>query len=59
LPWKEFFMPLDPFDPRDPRGQEPGGERLRVRLNRVAGEVIDCVVQYETAVDAMAGLTRR
>ena len=52
-------MPLDPFDPRDPRGQELGGERLRVRLNRVAGEVIDCVVQYETAVGPMAGLTRR
>jgi hypothetical protein len=49
LPWRpDFFVPIDPADPRNDDRLDPRGERIRVRLNREGGQLVDYVVQYET-----------
>lgn len=46
MPWREFFIPIDPDDHRNADRQNPGGERIRVRL--AGSSLDDFVVQYET-----------
>ena len=46
MPWREFFIPTDPDDPRNADRQNPGGERIRVRL--AGSSLDDLVVRYET-----------
>jgi gamma-glutamylcyclotransferase (GGCT)/AIG2-like uncharacterized protein YtfP len=49
VPWRpDFFVPLQPYDRRNDDRLDPKGERIRVRLNRERGELVDFVVQYET-----------
>ena len=48
MPWREFFIPLDENDPRNADRREPGGDRIRFRLNRQGVEIVDYVIQYET-----------
>ena len=56
MPWKEFFIPLEPDDPRNDDRHDPGGERIRVRLN--GSDLADFVVQYETPISPfVAGQT--
>lgn len=49
MPWQEFFIPLEPDDPRNDDRHDPAGESIRVRLNGV--DLADYVVQYETPLD--------
>lgn len=51
LPWTEFFIPLDLDDPRNYDRHDPGGDRIRVRLN--GADLADFVVQYETPTVAV------
>lgn len=49
MPWRpDFFVPLQPSDPRNDDRLDPRGERIRIRLNRDGGTLVDFVVQYET-----------
>jgi hypothetical protein len=49
MPWRDdFIIPLEPVG-------DPEGERIRVRLNILRGDVVDFVVQYETPVAERAG----
>jgi len=49
VPWEaDFFIPLEPEDPGNGARLDPGGERIRMRLNKESGRVVDFVVQDET-----------
>ncbi len=55
MPWRpDFFVPLDANDPRNNDRLNPGGERVRMRLNRAGGTLVDFVVQYETPIPRTA-----
>lgn len=48
MAWREWLQPLDVEDPGNARARHTSGERIRVRLNIVHGQLVDYVVQYET-----------
>jgi hypothetical protein len=49
LPWRpDIFLPVDPDLPRNGDRLDPAGDRIRLRLNREGGRIVDFVVQYET-----------
>ena len=49
MPWRpDFFLPINPDDPRNRDRLDPQGERIRLRLNRDGANLVDFVVQYET-----------
>lgn len=51
MPWRpEFFVGLQPNDPRNADRHDPLGGRIRFRFNRSGGSLVDFVVQYETPV---------
>lgn len=48
MAWREWFQALASTDARNADRFNPGGERIRVRLNLQRGRLVDFVVQYET-----------
>lgn len=54
MTWHEHFIPLDPADARNEDRADPGGDRIRIRINRDGGRIVDYVVQYETPIGAGA-----